>query len=235
MPKPTLLLLALSLACWGVATALPVEYGVKLGFNLAQHYGTKADDTEFKVQSALRPGFVGGVWLHYRLLEEVRLGYEILYSMKGSRQQVQVLQMEGETLSKPAEMNLRYDLDYIEMPILLRLRTLNKPRLALETIAGTAMSLKIKGHHELEGTFYLPDSEGFEEIPVSESSDLAYVNMFDYSFVYGFALQYHGPMELTAELRFTLGWDYLRLPTFSLAEPAELRNQTYSLILGAHF
>ena len=217
------------------AETTPVEFGTKVGFNLAQHYGTKVDETEFQVKAKLRPGIVAGVYMNYRLLDNLRLGYELLYSMKGSREQITAYMLEGETLARPAIMNVRYDLDYLEIPVALRIRTISTPRLSLEAITGTAMSLKIHGHHELDGTVYLPDGDGFDEIPIVEESDLASVNMFDYSFIYGAALQYHGKLDISTEFRFTLGWDYLQLPTFSLGEPVELRNQTYSLSVGIQF
>lgn len=231
----TLLSVALFWSGLAYAESLPLEYGVKAGFNLAQHYGTKADETEYKVETAMRPGIMAGAFLNYKILDHVRLGYELFYTMKGSREKVTILSVEGETLAQPAVMNLRYDLDYLEMPIALRVRAYSSPKFSVEAVTGTAFSLKIHGRHELDGTFYLPNGDGFDVIPVSEESDLSYVNMFDYSLVYGLALQCHGKMELSSEFRFTLGWDYLSLPTYSLAEPAELRNQTYSLILSAQF
>lgn len=229
----TLTALACCVAAGG--KALPLEYGVKMGFNLAQHYGPKADETVYKVETGMRPGLTGGAFLNYRILDEVRLGYELLYSMKGSREKITILSMDGEILPKPAVMSVRYDLDYLEVPIDLRLRTFSTDNFALETIAGTAMSYKIHGHHELDGKVYIPDGEGFAEFPIHEESDLATVNQFDYSFIYGLAAQYRGKLKLDAEFRFTLGWDYLSLPTFSLEDPAVLRNQCYSLCLGMQF
>lgn len=227
------LLCALSSAL-GAETA-KAEYGFKAGFNLAQHYAPMPEGNEFQVETALRPGAAAGFWMDLRVLPHFAVGYEALYTMKGSRERITVLEMDGETLAKPAVMNVRYDLDYLEIPVLLKVRTLETGKLALEGIVGTAMALKLLSRHHLEGIVYLPDGDGFAEFPLTEDSDLSEVNMFDYSMVYGAALRYSGKVKLSAELRFTLGWDYLRLPTFSLSEPVELRNQTYSALLGIQF
>ena len=226
-----LLLLTLSLD----AQLIPMSYGTKLGFNLAQHYGTKDQGGDYEIETSMRPGMIAGAWLDMEILPYFKLGYELLYSQKGSREVIRILEMDGEPLPKPAEMNIRYDLDYIEIPILLKLTTLQHKKLSLDSIVGTAMSLKIKGHHDLHGTVYFPENGSYSEFTVNESSNLAEVNMFDYSFVYGTALRYQGKLDLSFELRFTLGWDYLNLPTFSLAEPVALRNQTYSATLGLNF
>ncbi len=132
-------------------------------------------------------------------------------------------------------MNVEYDLDYLEFPVLLKINTVSYGKLQMQAITGTAMSLKLHGAHRLDGTFYIPNGDDYDVIPISEQSDLPGINIFDYSFVYGSALIYKGAMEASLELRFTLGWDYLQLPTFSLSEQVELRNQTYSAILSIKF
>lgn len=217
------------------ARGIPTEYGAKLGFNLAQHYGTKVDESEYRVKAGMRPGVSAGVFMNYAILYDLRLGYELLYTQKGSREKITILSMEGEELVRPAVMDVKYDLDYLELPIMLRLRTYATSKLDIEAVTGTAMSLKVHGHHELDGTVYLPDGDDFSAIPISEESSLSGVNQFDYSFVYGAAVYYRGKPDISAEFRFTLGWDYQSLPTFSLSDPVELRNQTYSLMLGVRF
>lgn len=217
------------------AQTAKLDYGFKAGFSLAQHYAPIPTQEEYLFKTAMRPGAVAGFWLDMRILPHFALGYEALYTMKGSREHITILEMDGEELAKPAVMNISYDLDYMEIPVLLKVRTLDTGKFALDGIVGTAMGIKLRSRHELDGIFYLPDGDGFAEFPVAEESDLSEVNMFDYSMVYGTMLRYDGKVNLSAELRFTLGWDYLQLPTFSLGEAVELRNQTYSAIIGLEF
>ncbi len=231
-----LFILFLMLGLGGLlAQNAPLTYGTKAGLNMSLHYGIPDQSGDYEVKLALRPGLVAGAWLDMEVLPQFKVGYELLYSQKGSREQITLLRVDGEELEKPAIMNVRYDLDYLEIPVLFKLRAIRGKKLALESILGTAMSLKIHGYHELDGTVWLPQNGDYEEIEVNESSDLKGINMFDYSLIYGSALHYSGKLKLSLELRFTLGWDYLLLPTHSMGDPAELRNQTYSAILGIQF
>lgn len=235
------LLLFIIISCAAVLTAqTTLSYGAKMGFNLAQHYGTKVVDEAYGVETGMRPGISAGGWLDLEILPNFKLGYELLYSMKGSKQKVTFTEMEidGEVqeLAKPAVMNVKYHLDYLEMPILLKVKVFDEDKLSLTAITGTAMGLKIRGWHRLDGRIYFPTGDSlFEEIPLIEESNLEEVNMFDYSFIYGSEIELKTKIPLFLEFRFTLGWDYLALPTYQFFEPAELRNQTYSLMLATRF
>ncbi|MFO8144520.1 MAG: outer membrane beta-barrel protein [Candidatus Syntrophosphaera sp.] len=223
-----------------LAADTTISYGAKLGFNLAQHYGTKVDEDDFGVETGMRPGLSAGAWLDLGILPNFTLGYELLYTMKGSREKITIKKMEidGEIqeLSKPAVMNVKYHLDYLELPILLKVKVVDKGTWSFNAITGTAMGLKIKGWHQLDGMVYFPSGDSlYSEIPIFEESRLEEVNMFDYSFIYGSEFKLHSRIPLSVEFRFTLGWDYLALPTYQFFEPAQLRNQTYSLMLGTKF
>lgn len=233
-----LLLLLCSLSL--LSAQAPSSWGLKAGMNVSQHYGTKGDEGDFEVKTGLRSGFIGGAHLDFAASDILDLGFEALYSMKGSYQSITIrfLEMDGvlEELEKPATMKVKYFLDYVEIPVLLKLKIMNKPFAGMSVITGTAMSLKLKGYHDLDGTVYFPDGEGgFDPIHIQESSDLKNVNMFDYSFIYGGALHFNSRIPISLEYRFTLGWDYLSLPTYQLFDPVQLRNQTWSLMLSSTF
>ncbi|GAB1367126.1 hypothetical protein MASR1M36_19970 [Candidatus Cloacimonadaceae bacterium] len=216
-----------------------LHWGPTLGFNIAQHYGTKGDDLDFEVQTGLRAGLAAGAFLDLQALPNLSLGYELLYSQKGSHETITIRRMEldGEMqdLAKPAVMKVDYLLDYLEVPVLLKVRVLDKKSFSAKAITGTAMAIKVKGKHKLNGKVYLPEGDGFEELLINEGSDLADLNMFDFSFVYGGALDFKTKLPLSLQYRFTLGWDYLALPTYQLFEPVELRNQTWTLFLQTQF
>jgi hypothetical protein len=253
MPSKTMLMLTLLFILTAgmiFAETADLNYGVKAGFNLAQHYAPNMKEDVYKVNTGMRPGIMAGAWLDMEILPHLALGYELLYTQKGSNESISVLKIEeGEgnwvDLEKPAQMHVKYQLDYLELPILLKIKTFERGRFSMTALTGTAFSYKVHSHHELDGTVYFYEGEDslgvpeYSEIPISQQSGLKYVNSFDYSFVYGTALSYSGKVKLTAEFRFTLGWDYLQLPTFSMSdvemEPVELRNQTYSLIIVCEF
>ncbi|MDD4309890.1 MAG: outer membrane beta-barrel protein [Candidatus Cloacimonetes bacterium] len=229
----------LFLAILPIFAQTKVSYGAKIGFNLAQHYGTKDQQQDYTVKTSFRSGISTGAYLDLHILPNFSLGYELLYSMKGSHETIIIKRMEidgiMEDLPKPAEMKVKYYLDYLEVPILLKVNVLDNNRIALSAVTGTAMSLKVKGYHELSGIVYFPDGEEFSIISINEDSKLQNVNMFDYSFIYGGVLEYKSRIPILFEYRFTLGWDYLSLPTYQFFEPVQLRNQTYSLLIGTRF
>lgn len=237
-----LLLLLLPALLPGQAARL--DYGLKTGFNLALHYAPNADQDVYKVKPGARPGFIAGPWLEMKVLPHFAIGYELLYTQKGSRIGISVLKVEDEfgnwePLARPAKIQVDYNLDYLELPVLMKVKTLDRGKLSLTGIFGTAFAYKVRSHHELSGRVYLTADVDDPGTALEQESDLAYVNSFDYSMVYGTALRYQGKFDLSAEIRMTLGWDYLLLPTFEMddveVEPAELRNQTYSAILSIKF
>jgi hypothetical protein len=216
-----------------------IEYGPKLGMNIAMHYGTKEDAEDYQVKTGIRAGMNAGMYLDMVILPQLSLGYEVLYSQKGSREKITITGMEidgvWEDLVKPAVMDVKYYMDYIEVPILLKVKVLDKPGWSMQAITGTAMGLKVAGSYDLKGKVYFPDGNSYTEIPINENSHLEEVNMFDYSFVYGGNVELKGKIPLIIEYRFTLGWDYISLPTYQFFEPVQLRNQTYSLNFGTRF
>lgn len=216
-----------------------LSWGPFVGYNLSQHYGTKGDDLDFEVKTNLRSGITAGAYLDMLVLPHLALGYEVLYSQKGSHQTITIKRMEldGEMqeLAKPAVMKVDYLLDYLEIPVLFKVKVWEGKRFSTQAITGTAMAIKLKGKHSLDGVVYLPDGDEFSEIVIKEKDDLSEVNMFDFSFVYGGSLSIKTKLPISLQYRFTLGWDYLALPTYQLFEPVELRNQTWSLLLQTEF
>lgn len=84
----------------GAQTAL--SYGAKMGFNLAQHYGTKVVDEGFGVETGMRPGLSAGAWLDLEILPNFALGYELIYTMKGSKEKITftTIEIDGEEQEK---------------------------------------------------------------------------------------------------------------------------------------
>lgn len=240
MAKYLLAILAYVLCIYTLmASQTSLSYGAKMGPGLSMHYGTKSDGMDYEVSSSYRLGMVVGGFLDLNISDNFALGYEVLYAQKGSDQEItiykMVIQNVEEELAKPAVMNVSYYMDYIEIPVLLKVKVLNKPSFGMNAITGTAMALKVKGKHNLDGRVYFPDGDSFTELSIKDSSNLSDVNMFDFSFVYGGSVEYKRKNTYFLEYRFTLGWDYLSLPTYTLMPPVELRNQSYSLLLGMKF
>lgn len=230
-----LLLLLLSFCSLALAQPASISFSAKAGLNLGMHYGTMVEEDVYEVSPGIRPGFIGGACMEMKLLPYLGLNYELLYVQKGSRERIRILKLEGESLERPATMHVDYNIDYLELPIYLKVKTLESGNWSLSALTGTAMALKVSGDYVLDGLVYMPNGENWDEVPIRDKGKLDDLNLFDFGLVYGTSLNYRGKLDASLEFRFTLGWDYLKLPTSDYTEPVELRNQSYSLLLGLNF
>lgn len=220
--------------------ALPAKFlpgttlSYNLGYNLAQHYGTKDQAAGYQVKTILHHGFTTGINLSLPATEKLSLMYEASYVTKGSTENITIRELDSEPLVKPAKMKVQYAMDYVEFPVLLKLNVVSSPDLKLSTVAGMAMGIKVRGDYHLEGTIYFPENDGYSTINITDDSNLSGVNMFDYSLIYGGELDFvlH-KFPLTLSYRFTIGWDYLDLPTYEDGsfDPVSLRNQSYAVAI----
>lgn len=216
----------------------PLSFGIKLGGGFAQHVGTEEREQEYAVSSGWRTGVSAGVFFHWPLTSRFGLQQELLYSQKGSRQDIGV-----DILEIPTTLNVTYDADYIDIPVMARLTMLNWENGELYSMSGTAMSLKLRGSYSLEGTL----DDGTEVIPISAEGDLSEVDMFDFSMVYATGIEFMtGVGRIQAEYRFSMSWNTLLMPTYAYVpfgeeqllvenEPVPLKNQSHSIMLGIRF
>lgn len=206
------------------------------GYNLAQQYGTSKEADGYKVETGIFNGATAGFSLELPVTPDFAFCYELNYVIKGSNQTISFDDIEGEPLVKPATMDVYYRLDYIEFPMLVKKKLVTGDGFDLSLTAGVAMALKVNGDYRLRGTIYFPVADSFEAFPITDDSRLKEVNQFDYSLISGGEIDFTiAGQPLTLGYRFTIGWDYLSLPTFSPggAEPVQLRNQSYALYLSA--
>ncbi len=103
------------LFCHGNAYAeKKLNFGIKAGYNFSSHWSTqeKVDDSSVIIRSEF--GLVAGVLANFRLSNFFRLQPEILYIQKGSKQDVAIPGVPFGTIF------VIYDLDYLEIPIVLK-------------------------------------------------------------------------------------------------------------------
>lgn len=215
----------------------PVSLGLKLGSAFAQHTGTEERDSEYTVDS-WRVGFSGGLFVYWPVTDRFGIQQEFLYAQRGSRESIGVA-----ILDVPTTLDVNYEMDYIELPILLRFTWLRAGSTGVYSLMGTALSLKIRARYTLEGVL----DDGEQVVPISADSDMSEVEIFDYSFVYGLGCEFTvAETKLLAEYRFTIGWNQLMMPTYAYVPfgeeellienaPVPLKNQTHSLMLGVRF
>jgi hypothetical protein len=227
MKKFTSLLLFLSLLFLGSANAQTgVRFGLKTGYSLATQYGITPADNTLMVDTHSRNGFAGGVFAYFPITESVGIQQELLYGMKGSRQNV--------TITTPVNINTvsEYDLNYFEMPIIIKYKFVNIKNFGIYGSTGIALSLLMNGEYHITSTINMG---GLPTI-LKESGDMKGLDTFDYSFVYGAGTDFkllH--KDFFIEYRMTVGWNTLAMPNASGADPVPLRNQDYIFADGLYF
>ena len=203
-----------------------LNFGFKAGYNIGTQYGIKPADLSYEIDSESRNGFAGGIFLHFPITDAFSVQQEFLYSQKGSSQSV--------AMTQPISKNTITDNkpNYFELPILFRYNFANIKNVGLYGNSGFALSMLLNGDYNLAGN----NNMGGQNIPLSESGNTDGLDTFDYSFIYGLGLDFK-LMEQNCFFgyRQTIGWNTLQMPTGEGGEPAPLRNQTYSLLLGVYF
>ena len=227
MKKFTCLLLYISFLFIGSVNAQTgVRFGLKTGYSLALQYGIPPADNTYTVDTESRNGFAGGVFAYFPITESVGIQQELLYAMKGSRQNV--------TITTPVNINTvsEYDLNYFEMPIIIKYKFVNIKNFGIYGSAGIALSLLMNGEYHITSTINM----GGPPVILKESGDMKGLDTFDYSFVYGAGTDFKLlNKDFFIEYRMTVGWNTLAMPNASGADPVPLRNQDYVFTVGLYF
>jgi len=227
MKKFTYLLLFLSCLFFGSVNAQTgVRFGLKAGYSLATQYGITPADNTFTVDTHGRNGFAGCVFVYFPITESVGIQQEFLYAMKGSRQNV--------TITTPVNVNTvsEYDLNYFEMPIIIKYKFVKIKNFGIYGSTGIALSLLMNGEYRITSTINM----GGPPTILKESGNMKGLDTFDYSFVYGAGTDFKLlNKDFFIEYRMTVGWNTLEMPNASGADPVPLRNQDYIFAVGMYF
>jgi hypothetical protein len=227
MIKPTFLLLFISFLFPGSVNAQTgVRFGLKAGYSHATQYGITPADNTFMVDTHSRNGFAGGVFAYFPITGSVGIQQELLYAMKGSRQNV--------TITTPANINTvsEYDLNYFEMPIIIKYKFVKIKNFGIYGSTGIALSLLLNGEYRITSTINM----GGPPVIVKESGNTKGLDTFDYSFVYGAGTDFKLlSKDFFIEYRMTVGWNTLAMPNATGADPVPLRNMDYIFAVGMYF
>jgi len=203
-----------------------VHFGLKAGYSMATQYGITPAEDIYTIETSVRNGFSGGIFLYFPISEAVGIQQEILYAMKGSSQDV--------SISEPIPINTvsDYELNYLDMPILIKYRFVKIKSVGIYGSTGIAMSLLLNGEYTVNSTIDL----GGPPVIVQQSGELEGFDTFDYSFVYGAGADFKlFGMDFFLDFRFTLGFNTLEMPTVEGEQTVPLRNQNYVFALGVVF
>jgi hypothetical protein len=216
-----------------------VSFGFKAGLGLSQHSGIEERDAEYEVSSEWRSGFAVSVFLYLPITSRLGLQQEVQYVQKGSKQAIDVT-----ILDIPTVLDVTYEMDYVEIPVMLKFGWFLWNDNRIYSLAGTGLCFKVRDRYQLNGVI----DDGTQQVPLSADSDMSEVEMFDYSFVYGFGLEYTFlQKQFLVEYRFAIGWNRLLMPTYAYVpfgderlqvnedSPVSLKNQNHLVLIGITF
>lgn len=181
-----------------------VGFGIKAGAALANVFGRDVYDQRF------RAGLTDGIFLTFKLGRTLAVQPELLFVMKGSRY------VNGRGPDAYREI---MSLEYVEMPILLKLYLPALRRLRAHVFAGPAPAINIRAR--VEARFA-------GEVQEESLDDIMGV---DLGVAAGAGLEIpSGRGRVTVDLRWTAG-----LTTLSKRPDDDIRNGALSLLVGYMF
>lgn len=192
------------LAFGTAARAQDVQVGVKGGVNLANlEFEAEGVDVNFE----RRTGFVGGLFVVWPLGGQVGLQTEALYSQRGA-------EIEDPDVDATGKVKL----DYLEVPVLLRLSTPASSGTSFHVFAGPSLGFRVRARGEgTVGNF-------------TETEDLSdEIEKFDLGLSIGAGADFN---RLIVDGRYTWGLSNLNKDD---SDNVEVKNRTFSVMLGIRF
>jgi len=202
-----------------------VKFGLRAGYSMATQYGILAPDIPYTVDVLYRHGVSGGLLIYYPITESFGIQQEFLYVQKGSKEDIALK-------DRPIFTHTEYDVNYFEIPIVLRYTFADLKKFSIYGTSGYALSILLNGEYRLSG---VAEIDGMP-IDFSDVNKIDTVDTFDYGFLYGAGIE--GDMfgkHCFFEYRFTISWNTLMMPTAEGEDPAPLRNQNYIFTFGFYF
>ena len=200
--------------------AQDISFGVKGGLNLSTIVGDHYDIPEGGVETIT--GFCGGGFIVYRLNDMFSIQAEGVYSMKG---------MKWETATTingiPATCKYQWNLDYIEIPLLMKYSFQTKKSIIPVIFVGPCFSFNLSAKDKVDcegrsdGSYVWQTGEG----------ELEDINSTDLGIVFGAGLELDiSKSSLLLDIRYTLGLTKIRD-----YEDTSEKNAVISLMIGYMF
>lgn len=206
-----------------------MEYGLILGGGLAQAYGSKDQAADYNIEIKSHPVSRAGIFSQHNITENLALIQEVLFAQKGSKQTIKVK-------DQPVKFDLQYDLNYLEVPFLLKYRLLQIGDFRLNSLVGFSFSYLLDAGYDIDGSVQVGQGENVSVIPLKDSYKIKDLDEFDYSLLYGFSTEpkFLG-IPIGIEYRFSLSWYKINFPTYQDMAPVVLSNHSHALTLSYKF
>ena len=204
----TVLLVGNLLAADAIGGSLGI--GIKFGLNAAKFVGSDARDAQHNLPATIRTGFVGGAFVNVSVNRTLSIQPELLYSMKG-------------TTYKQGVEKVTYELNYLELPLLLKYTFDTPTDVKVHLVAGPAFAwrLNVKVMYE--------NDIGSSELAFDKSE----LKSTDLGLAFGVGLGFKaGKGTVTLDGRYTLGLRSIDATTAADPVESDVKNGTFSLMLG---
>jgi hypothetical protein len=191
--------------CATTAHAVPVEYGIRGGLNVARFDGDLPDAFEefFGEDLGSRFGAHAGLWVAWPLAPSFAVQAEASWAQKGARSELTAY------VPGPVEVEVTYALTYIEVPLLMRFQPAASnvgPRI----LAGPAIGIPLGGEVRV-AAMGDEEEEDLEDLSV------------EWSVIVGGGISWSfGQTMMGLDLRFQPGLT-------DIAEDADTRNRVWSV------
>ncbi|HUT08706.1 MAG TPA: porin family protein [Candidatus Latescibacteria bacterium] len=186
--------------------AADVQFGIKLGGNMAKVTGADAQDIEGTLKSKV--GFTGGIFLAFNFGKVITIQWEALYTMKGAAFEYTDLE---DTYTEKLYGN------YIEIPLLLKIK-IPLPVIQPFVFAGPSVGFKLSEKIQING----------EDIPLEEKL----LKNNDYGAIFGAGLNLGRNFML--DVRYSLGLQKV-LDTIEGETALDVKNGVWSATIGIAF
>ena len=187
------------------AIAQDPDFGLKLGLNLASFTGNDARDQD------RQSGLVGGVYFDKKIGGATTFRAEILYTQKGNH---------NDSLYYDDVFTIRRHIDYIEVPLLIKLHPQDIGDLNIFVTGGLNPAFKLTGQESTQG----PE--------IDTTTDIEHLSAFDLGFSIGWGMFIcRGKHRTTFEMRFTQGMD----SCYESGRFLNIKNSVISFMLSTNF
>jgi Outer membrane protein beta-barrel domain len=194
-------------------------FGVQGGLALTNHWSTQEKGGNYTVESSIKAGFAAGALAVFRISRIFSLEADVLYVKKGSNQTISI---PGFPLG---DIEVTYELDYIEVPLLLRTHLFPSAKIQPTLAGGLCLAFLTAKEYN-----YRIAAIGNVE------AEIEGIESTDYGFTTGVGLDIPADVcSLRFEYRYSMGFVDLKLPTGPGFPEIELRNYGHYLMFGLAF
>jgi hypothetical protein len=227
--KPFIIITFILITVQGTTQVKPFRFGVKVAPNLAWI----SPDTEGYENDGVKAGFSWGFLADIALTENyfVKTGFSIDYLNAKLRYEEQIKLTEDATSFTTGMMERKYKLQYLEIPLTLKMRTNRFGDFAFYGEIGFGVAFNLKAKAKDTFTYYdINTNKNTREAESDIKDDIALVRG---SLIVGAGLEYFIDESTTiiTSIVFSNGLNTILTGNTSIDPSVEIRGQLYSLQL----